>query len=290
LATGHTTRQVDTRLASGLWEITLPRVYRFRGSARTKTQGLWAASLWGGPGAVLSHETAAVLWRLRDSAAAVELSLASGRASRAHGIVLHRTTEMPDVDRRVVDGLAVTSPARTLIDLAPRLDDEGLEVMFERARHRGLLSVDDLDRRVAALGGAGRPGSTRLRRLLALQQPGDAALESPLEVKVWRLLRRSTMPLPVRQHWVATARGNYRLDLAWPDRHVAIECDGWDAHGGRVAWKRDRRRLGAVGAMGWRLIPVTWDDVTREPRETLALIEQLLGQPQSQPQPQAQTR
>jgi very-short-patch-repair endonuclease len=93
----------------------------------------------------------------------------------------------------------------------------------------------------------------------------EVALESPLEVKLARLLRKSSLPKPHRQAPV----GRFRLDFAWPSARIACECDGFEHHGARLAWKRDRRRLAAIEATGWRIVQVTWADVTEEPDQTI---------------------
>jgi very-short-patch-repair endonuclease len=106
------------------------------------------------------------------------------------------------------------------------------------------------------------------------QSPGDRALESRLEVKLARLLRTSLLPTPERQFPV----GRYRLDFAWPERRIGCECDGFEHHRARLAWKRDRRRLAAIEAAGWRVVQVTWADVTREPDQTLDRLSLALRQ------------
>jgi very-short-patch-repair endonuclease len=86
-----------------------------------------------------------------------------------------------------------------------------------------------------------------------------------LEVKLARLLRKSSLPSPQRQFQI----GRFRLDFAWPAARIACECDGFEHHGARLAWKRDRRRLAAIEAARWRIVQVTWADVTTEPTQTL---------------------
>src|SRR5947208_2895416 len=103
----------------------------------------------------------------------------------------------------------------------------------------------------------GVDGATALRRLLDVLD-GSVTCESVREVKLARLLRASHFPAPVRQHWVHTIGGRYRLDFAWPERRVALECDGRVFH----EFQRDRTRWRHLGAAGWRVLPVTWDDVT----------------------------
>ncbi|HWS46515.1 MAG TPA: DUF559 domain-containing protein, partial [Acidimicrobiia bacterium] len=69
--------------------------------------------------------------------------------------------------------------------------------------------------------------------------------------------------------------GRYRVDFAWAEQRLVCECDGFHVHGNRVQWKRDRRRVAAIEAYGWRVLHVTWDDVTKHPAQTvdrLALV------------------
>ena len=123
-----------------------------------------------------------------------------------------------------------------------------------------------LERRANELCGKGRPGSTQLRELLRVVAARPK--ESKLEVKTVRLLRANHMEPEVVQHRVE----RFRLDFAWPRLLFAVECDGFEWHGNRLAWKRDRRRIARLESRGWRLLHVTWDDVTMRPRETIERI------------------
>jgi very-short-patch-repair endonuclease len=181
---------------------------------------------------------------------------------------------LPSQDVVSVDGIRCTSATRTIIDCAALLMDEALETAFEHARRMGLTSPAALSHRAEELCGRGRPGSTRVRRLVAAQT-GARPLESRLEVRMARLLRRSGLPRAERQHEI----GRYRVDFAWPARGVACECDGFEHHGARLAWKRDRRRLAAIEAAGWRVVHVTWDDVSHRSDQTVARIAFALGEP-----------
>jgi very-short-patch-repair endonuclease len=216
---------------------------------------------------VVSHAAAGQLPHLeRLRTEALHLTIPYKRAYRHDELVVHRSTVMPDIDKKFVDGIACTSATRTLLDCACTLDDEGFEAAFESARRMGLTTVTLMQRRAAALCGRGRPGSNRAKRILAISE--GRALESRLEVKAARLLRESRLPIAVRQF----ALGGYRLDFAWSWVRVAAECDGFERHGSRLAWKRDRRRVAAIEAMGWRVVHLTWDDVTKRPGETIERI------------------
>jgi len=266
-ACGLSERQIDTRIANERWELLLPGVYRVRGTPPTTRQRLLATTLWAGDGSAISHLAAGRLLRLdavpKPTMIDVSVPRVTGLASK--GVVLHRTA-IDQIDRVMVDGIRCTSATRTIIDLAARLDGEALEAAFESARRVGLTAPSALASRAAVLCGRGRAGSTLVRHLLAVLE--HRPLESRLEVKTARLLRAHGLRAPANQLPV----GRFRLDYAWPMLLLAVECDGFEHHGQRLLWKRDRRRIAELESMGWRLIHVTWDDVTNHPDETVSRI------------------
>jgi very-short-patch-repair endonuclease len=259
LAAGLTQRQVDRRLRSGAWVRVLPRVYRNAATPLTDAARRRAALWWAGRNAVLSHRSAATIWGLDgiQSDGRPELMIAGVRHPRSELVVVHRTLALApdDVCRR--DGQRVTRPMRTIIDLAAVLNEEALEIALESARRMRLVADHRLRRRLESLGGRGRAGATQLRALLDAVA-GQPPAEYTLEVKVARLLRRSALPQPVRQHRVRIFGRGYRLDFAWPQLRVALECDGRMYH----EFQRDRTRWRQLGASGWRVLPVTWADAT----------------------------
>jgi very-short-patch-repair endonuclease len=266
-ASGMTDRQIDTRIASERWQVVHPGVYRVDGAPATTRQRLMAATLRAGDDSAISHRAGGRLLRLDAVAkpAVIDISVTSAHRLRADGINVHRTT-LERVDRVTVDNIACTSATRTIIDLAGQLDDEALETAFDSARRLGLTAPGALARRAAALCGRGRPGSTRVAKLLRVLEARP--LESKLEVRVARLLRRHGLRPPANQLVV----GRYRIDFAWPALLLGLECDGFEHHGRRLVWKQDRRRIAALEAAGWRLVHVTWDDVARHPDETVARL------------------
>jgi very-short-patch-repair endonuclease len=100
-----------------------------------------------------------------------------------------------------------------------------------------------------------------LRNLLD-ELDGEEPAEFALEVKTARLLRASPLPPPVRQHPIKIFGRSYRLDFAWPEWHIALECDSRAFH--ELQFQTDRSRWRRLGATGWRVLPVTWRDVTRD--------------------------
>jgi very-short-patch-repair endonuclease len=135
--------------------------------------------------------------------------------------------------------------------------------MVERAITARLTTHDELDELLRRCGGSGRHGTAALCRVLDRRSGGGPrAAESVLELRAWRLICRSGVPLPVRQHEVVVDGVVWRLDFAWPEQRVGLETDGYLPHSGRSAFERDRRKLRALSSVGYRVLPATWADVT----------------------------
>ena len=117
-----------------------------------------------------------------------------------------------------------------------------------------------IERRLESLGGKGRPGSGRLRAVLT-DRGSSAAAASRLEVKVWRALRGAGMR-PVRQHPVQVGATTYRIDAAFPQWRLGVEGQGDAFHRSQLQRRREYRRLADLVSISWRIIPVTWEDIT----------------------------
>jgi very-short-patch-repair endonuclease len=158
---------------------------------------------------------------------------------------------------------AVTSPARTLVDLAQNLDDEALERVVREAQFRGLFSVraiqDALTRRPSVV----------LRDLLDDLNP----TQSKLEDAFLRLCRRHRIPKPRAQ----VRDGRRRPDFVWPDARLVVEVDSWQAHSTPHAFQADRTLSNAVQLAGWTILRFTYRDVTRRPELVAAQVRQALG-------------
>ncbi len=271
---GLSDESMTRRVITGRWEEVFRGVYRLAGTPITGRQRAMAAVLWGGTESAISHTTAGRLLRL-DAVRfdGLHLTVPSTLGLRGNKITVHRLAKLSTTDVVVVDGIRCTSATRTIIDCAALLGDEILETAFEQARRMGLTTATALSRRTDELCGKGRAGSARVRRLLAAQVPRSRAMESRLEVKLARLVRGSSLPTAQRQYPV----GRFRLDFAWPSARVGCECDGFEHHGSRLAWKRDRGRLATIEAAGWRVVQVTWADVTAEPDQTLDRLARAVG-------------
>jgi len=263
-----TAKQIAGAVEAQQFEIALPNVFRLAGAPSTPAQKVAAAVLWGGTTAVASYRSAAALWKIDVPAAArPEITVIAEANPRSPKVIVHRVSAPPE--RRVREGIPVTAPERTIVDLAGVLGAAQLEIAFESARHQRLVTVESTSRALAELGPRGRRGAGNLGALLTALADEPPA-ESALEVKVARLLRDSDLPRPQRQVEIATNGKRYRLDFAWPEHLVALECDGEKWH---TDFERDRKRWSAISsATGYRII---WATARRLRDEPAALLEEI---------------
>jgi very-short-patch-repair endonuclease len=159
----------------------------------------------------------------------------------------------------------VTTVEATALRLAGILPGDDAVVAVDQLLAARVIDVEPVRRLAAAASG---PGSARARKVMAL---ADGLAESPQETRLRLLIGRSDLPAPVAQYRVRVdGQVRARVDFAWPERKVALEYDGlWHAEAGQFA--KDRRRLNALQAAGWRVVFVTAADLHR-PAELLARI------------------
>jgi len=151
--------------------------------------------------------------------------------------------------------LRVTSPIRTVIDLAPTLGDYLLERILDEGAISRLWTAEQISARLDRIGSQGRHGSDRLRKLLALRL-GEGHPDSPLEQRVIRALRPHVPPFKVRYADTFDAE-RIEMDLAWPDLKIDGEVDGKAVHDTPTKKKRDRRRAEILGRAGWEIVHFT---------------------------------
>jgi predicted transcriptional regulator of viral defense system/very-short-patch-repair endonuclease len=211
-----------------------------------------AAVLACGPGAVLSHRTAASRHGLlRSASARIQVSVPRGRRSRK-GIVVHRPRVLDDEDSEIVEGIPITSVARTIVDLSADPEAGRMLNAAERARS---LDIAAIERTLARL--PRQPGRRRLLRLLASYRPEPAFTRSEAERRFLALCRHHGLPAPQANLWIE----GYEIDFFWADAALAVEIDGSAFHRGTRAFHEDRRRDRALLAAGIHTARVTWDDL-----------------------------
>lgn len=224
-----------------------------------------AAVMACGPGALLSHFSAAELWDIRRSGSMLEVTRRSGGTPR-RGIRLHQTKVLEEAEIATKDGIPVTSAERTLLDLAARLDEKQIERALVAADRVGRLSWPELLRLIERT--PRRPGVGRLRRIAAQVDPNAVAAASPLEVDFLALCRRAGLPKPQ----VNVLVDGRLVDFLWPERKVIVETDGYAFHADRPAFERDHVGTATLERLGYRVHRATYRMLSDDPRSFLELV------------------
>lgn len=264
---GGTRGAVRHRVEVGRWALVAPGVYRVAGVPATWKQRALAACLVAGPGAVLSHRSAAVLWGVSGfRPGPLEITVPAGRSTRNALARVHRSSSPREIVRR--DGVPVTRPAQTIVDLAAVVGGRRLEEAVDDVLCRRLCTLDDL----AGAAEARRRGSRALAAVLGAWS-GDGLAEQVAEMRVVRALLAAGLPNPVRQYEIRSGREFVaRVDLAYPADVVAIELDGFRWHAGRGPFRSDRLRRNRIEAAGWRLLETSPEDIGDLVRSAAAIL------------------
>lgn len=277
ISCGASRTVIQRRVSTGRWERVHPGVYRLAGVPQSWRQSLTAACL-GASGAVISHRSAAALWAIVGFAEGlIEITVPRGVRLRLPGVFVHESASIPRIDRSVVDGLPVTSPTRTLIDVASVATDELVEEALDDVLRRRLSSISWMRSRLSRLGTKGRPGSALLSALLDERDAARTIPQSRFETKALRVFREGKLPRPHCQYELRQGgRLVAILDFAWPALRVAVETDGFQFHTGKRAWRRDLHRGNALTVSGWDVLHVTWEDLMDDPARIVATIRHML--------------
>ncbi len=247
--------EIDGLVRSGVLVSIRRGVYRMAGTPKSWVQDL-AAALLQRPGAVASHASAASLWDLAPGwhCATPEITVLPTALNRMSQAKVRRS-ELSAYERVTLQGLPVTSPARTIVDLAAISTPQRLELALDDALRRRLTTLPEVSR---CLDANRRPGPPRVRRLDAvLLARTEQATESPLERKVLAALNKARLPSPVAQHSVLCGMRPYRLDFAWPAARVGIEVNGFTFHSVRTVFDADAAKMVDLAGSGWTIFPVT---------------------------------
>lgn len=265
LAAGLTRHGIAHRVAAGRLHRRHPGVYAVGHPGLTPLGRRLAAVVGCGAGAAVSHEDAAILWALLpDRDGPVHVTRGPGHRRGPAGVVLHRTRRLGPPDVGHVDGVPVTTPVRTLLDLAAS-GHPALPRALNEAQVTKLVSLDAL-----LTYAGGKPGA-RAIRALATETPGYT--RSRAERLLLALARRAELPRPQTN----APLGPYEVDALWPRHRLALEVDGWAAHSTRQAFERDRVRDAELQIAGYRILRVTWDRINRRPEAVAAQIAAALA-------------
>jgi hypothetical protein len=279
LDAGATTRWIAWRVTSGEWERVEAGFYLLPGRARTWDVDALVACLSRGQSARLAYSSAAKVFGLKEgqpTGGHIEVLVPHGQRCRSTpGVTVHRTRRLVSSDTAKYGVLPVTTVARTIADLAGRLDDSTVERLVDDALIRCLTTVPLLDSCLNRNGDHGRRGCNRVRAALELWSCGG--MQSHAEVVVARWLRRSGFPAPVAQMPVIGPSGQrWFVDFAWPPFRVVLEVDGFEHHHGPRKLSRDHERKSGIEAAGWRVLTATVAEIERGGELLTAALKRLL--------------
>jgi hypothetical protein len=269
LELGLTVRAIDYRIEIGQLIPVYAGVYAVGHIPLGQAPRAHAAVLACGDGAVLSYQSAAALWKyVKDWPARFEVTARIDH--RRKGIKTHRTKTLTrrDIDRQL--GVPVTSPARTVFDMAPRYKtDAALRRFVNDARLTYTLHLSSLAELLAR-----HPRHPATKRLLPFVQAPTGMTRSELEDMFVDFARRYGLPRPT----INKRRGRREPDILFPEERVIVEIDSWKFHGDRDSFERDRDRDADNLAEGIVTVRVTEERLTGSPDREAARLHKVLEQ------------
>jgi very-short-patch-repair endonuclease len=271
LAAGVDRHAIDRRIKR---RYLIPRhagVYLLGHAAPTDLGDETAALLAIGPTGLLSGHSAATLCGLRaGTARPIHVTVPFGRQGPGpDGVIVHRSRTLAPQDATVIRGLPVTSPARTMLDLAATLPDRDVGYILAQGLDKRLLTEPVLADVIRRAGG--HHGAQALAR--AMSRMRGVKVESRKELRLLELIRAADLPVPETQGAVL----GFRADLIWRDLRLVVEVDTFGTHGGRAAFERDRVRDAKLEAAAYTVIRFTDIQIEREPYAVIARLSQVIG-------------
>jgi very-short-patch-repair endonuclease len=270
-AIGISDNSIRRRLADGRLHRVFRGVYLVGHTAMPPLARELAAVLAYEPHAVLSHRAAVGVWRFLPTLARLLDVTVSGRnPGRQDGIVVHRARSLDPRDVARVNGVPITSAARTLLDFAETADRRDLERAFGEAQARGLITGRSIGQLLDR--SPGRRGAPVLRDLLA-QALGPRRSHSELEELMLALIREARLPQPDMNVLVL---GRYKVDFVWPEERTIAEVDGGGWHASKQRLDRDHRRDSDLRAAGFKVERFTDRELTHEPKAVVSRLTRAL--------------
>jgi hypothetical protein len=273
LEAGMSERMIDQRIAERRYVKLHRNVYVMAGTPIGLLTRLAGAIKWAGPGAAVSHRSAANLHKLAGFGKG-PLEVSTHRNLRSDEIIVHsrHRLERRDITRK--HRIPVTSVERTLIDLMAVCPVEQVEIALDDALTRRLTTLDHILDRLHDMPPNAK-GRRKLMQLIEERKTGGWP-NSPLETITNRIFKRFPLPKPSLQYPIY--RGTQRIkrvDFAYPNAEVCIEPDGgWHQH--MQQRQADARTRNELQAMGWIVIVVTWAEVRDAPRRVYEQIRAAL--------------
>jgi very-short-patch-repair endonuclease len=231
------------------------------------------AILAGGGEARVSHGTAARHHGMLDAARhmnEVEVTMPRHRRRRLEGVRIHRAQDLRDDEVMQLHGIPVTTPARTLLDVAEVMTAREVEQAYAAALRMQHVTPDAM-REMVNRHPAHR-GAPLWRRILA-QHDAPAFTRSRAEEKLLALTRSARLPRPELNVKIL----GHEVDFLWRNARVVAEVDGYAFHASPRSFVTDRRRDAELAAAGYRVLRFTWADLDKDRFATIVRLAQALA-------------
>ena len=275
---GMSRQQIHRRVDASRWRRVGPRVYQNSAVPITPHSKLLAACI--AYDGLASHRSAAALHGIEGfSLGRPELVVGQNRARSAVGVIVHRSAQMDSTKPVTLHGMPCTGLSRTVLDLAAVVSRERLERAIDAVFRDGRLRYHDLFKVLDAHARNGRTGTCEFRAVL-----DERAGESAVPLSDWSrwvrdLICEASLPKPVLEYQVHTVEGDFvaQVDLAYPQRHLAIELDSIRWHHNRDSFVNDRRRRNRLMTAGWDVLSFTWHDCSEQPAALCDVVARALN-------------
>lgn len=273
-ALGLERRAVRRRMQAGWLHPVHPGVYSVGHTALSLRGRYLAAVKACGPGAVLSHRSAAELWGLRPSSGRIEVTVRRVNR-RVPGIKVYRSRMLAPQDRAKREGVPVTSVARTLLDLTGVVPFHHLAKALDRAERAGISDLKQLEE---VLGRArGKPGAKALRQGIEAWRPSHT--KSGLEDRFAALVERAALPKPELNKLVDGEQRQHEVDAFWPEHRLAVQVDSWQWHRTRRDKEHDAASDADLELAGVQVVRLSEHDLTIRSQATARRLEARLPAP-----------
>ena len=258
------------RLSAGRWRRVHPGVYLVAPAPLHLRAEARAAVLACGDSAAVSHATAAGLWGILPETDDVHVTVPGRHTGPREGVHVHRTAALHPDEIALRHGLRLTSPARTICDLAGMATTHEAEAALTEARVQRLVTDPQLHaviERTPTL-----KGSAVIRALLRAETETGYS-RSRAERAMVELTRAAGLPPPLLNQRLL----GYLADFVWPQYRLVMEVDGYRYHGHRAAFERDRRRDQLMVSSGYRVLRITWRQLRDEQLFVVARLAQAMA-------------
>lgn len=271
---GFTASQIRARLNNESWRLVKRGIYQLAEPRDRRDLMRNVLATW--PGAVVSHESAAEIHGFPYvEAKGITVSHHSRTTHVFPGVQVRRNHDLDEWHVTIVDGVRVTSVARTIVDLAGDRSTRHVGAILDRLVSDKRVDIFEVAAVVAATGRRGKPGTVTMREVLDARI-GDDYSSSELERRGRKIIADAGLPTPVPEYpipWTV----NRRFDDAYPDRKIAIEWDSMRFHGQKASFEADRIRSRDATLNGWVVLRFTWEDVHARPYVIVEALTTLLA-------------